>query len=87
MSRQLFHFVTRMFLDFFCGVGFFTYLSLLGVPLFSEETILVDRVFLYVLSAADGYRSFYLFFGTCFGIFFCYIDCLLLLTREVSSKT
>ena len=42
-------FVWRMVRDFFFGVGVFVFLSLLDVPLFSSETILVDGAFLYVL--------------------------------------
>lgn len=83
MYRKILLFVCRMVRDFFFGAGFFIFLSLLGVPLFSKETILVDSAFLYILFEAGGYKFFYLLFGTCWGIFACFLDSLILLSKSV----
>lgn len=86
MWMKAVRFVWRMVRDFFFGVGVFVFLSLLDVPLFSSETILVDGAFLYVLFAAGGPKFFYLFFGSCCGVFVCYVDCLVLLARSGEGK-
>lgn len=83
MFPKLLSFVWRMVMDFFFGVGLFVFLSLLGVPLFSQETILVNDSFLYVLFEAGGYAAFYLLFGTCCGIFVCCLDCYILISKNV----
>ena len=83
MCLKLLSFAWRMVRDFFFGAGLFIVLSLLGVPLFSEETILVDSAVLYVLFEAGGYKFFYLLFGTCWGVFVCFLDGLILLSKAV----
>ena len=86
MWQKALRFVWRMVRDFFFGVGVFVFLSILDVPLFSSETILVDGAFLYVLFEAGGPDFFYLLFGSCCGVFVCYIDCLFLLSRSVEDE-
>lgn len=83
MYVKLLVFAWRMLRDFFFGVGIFLFLSLLGVPLFSVETILVDESFLYILFEAGGYEFFYLLFGGGSGILVCILDCLIMISRNV----
>lgn len=64
-------FAIRLVLVFFAGSGFFLYFSLLEIPFFTPDTILVEDSFVHLLYEAGGPRFFYLTFGTFFGGAFC----------------